>query len=231
MTILITAGPTIEDIDPVRFLSNRASGTLGFAIARAAAKSGHTVILIHGPVAPDVLKSAPKNATLVAVRSSAQMLDAVFEHVALADIVIMNAAVADFTVAKTSATKLKKSDSGLELKLKPTVDILKKLGQYKKKIGAPILIGFALETGEGKTPEARQKSALEFARTKLEAKNLDAIVLNSPSTIGAKDGDFVLIERGSSAPIELHGGKEMLAKKLVRWIDDFRVASVPPASF
>ncbi|MEI6233522.1 MAG: phosphopantothenoylcysteine decarboxylase [Planctomycetota bacterium] len=222
MTILITAGPTIEDIDPVRFISNRASGTLGFAIARAAAKAGHYVILIHGPVASDVLKTAPKNATLVAVRSAAQMLDAVFAHVAQTDVVIMNAAVADFTVAKTSATKLKKSSSTFELKLKPTVDILKKLGLYKKKNGAPILIGFALETGEGKTTELRRTSALDFARAKLASKNLDAIVLNSPQTIGAKDGDFVLIERGKSEPIDLHGDKEKLAQTLVRWIASAR---------
>jgi len=229
MTILITAGPTIEDIDPVRFISNRASGTLGFAIARAASKAGHAVTLIHGPVASDVLRTAPKNATCVAVRSAAQMLAAVFEHVGDADVVIMNAAVADFTVAKTSSTKLKKSDAGLELKLKPTVDILKKLGQYKKRNGAPMLIGFALETGAGRSPEARRRSALKFAMAKLESKNLDAIVLNSPQTIGAKDGDFMLIQRGAAEPIQLHGDKETLAKKLVRYIHESRIAGVPPA--
>ncbi len=216
MNILITAGPTIEDIDAVRFLSNRASGTLGFAIARAAEKARHAVTLIHGPVALDVWKSAPKNATVVAVRSACQMLDAVFAHVANADVVIMNAAVADFTVAKMSSTKLKKSD-GLELKLKPTVDILKKLGAYKSRHGTPILIGFALETGSGKTADLRRRSAFKSALEKLETKNLDAIVLNSPKTIGAADGDFLWIPR--EGPVEsMLVDKETLARKLIRMV-------------
>ena len=217
MNILITAGPTIEDIDPVRFISNRASGTLGFALARAAAKARHSVTLIHGPVALDVLRTAPKNSNCVAVRSAAQMHAAVFAHVANADAVIMNAAVADFTVAKLSATKLKKSDS-LELKLKPTVDILKKLGAFKKRNGTPILIGFALETGSGKTPDARSRSAFKSALVKLESKNLDVIVLNSPKTIGAKDGDFLWIPR-EGAPIPLQGDKHMLARKVIQFIE------------
>ena len=213
---LITAGPTIEDIDPVRFISNRASGKLGFALARAASKAGHSVTLIHGPVASDVLRTAPKKAVCAAVRSAAEMLAAVFAHVDEADVVIMNAAVADFTVVKASSAKLKKSD-GLELKLKSTVDILKKLGQYKKRRSELTLIGFALETGSGRTTKARAQSALNSALLKLESKNLDAIVLNSPQTIGASDGDFLLIERGGKTPLPLQGSKEMLAKKLIRF--------------
>ncbi len=214
---LITAGPTVEDIDPVRFVSNRASGKLGFALARAASKAGHGVTLIHGPVASDVLCTAPKNATCVAVRSAAEMLAAVFGHVKNAEVVIMNAAVADFTIAKMSPTKLKKSAASLKFKFKQTVDILKKLGQHKTRHPDLMLIGFALETGSGRTPKARAQSALKSALSKLESKNLDAIVLNSPQTIGTSDGDFLLIERSGKKPLQLHGSKEMLAKKLIRF--------------
>ena len=215
MNILITAGPTIEDIDPVRFLSNRASGMLGFALARAAAAK-HSVTLIHGPVSAEVLCTAPPRALCVAVRSAAQMNRAVFAHVQNADVVIMNAAVADFTVDKTSSTKLKKAD-GLNLKLKPTIDILKKLGAFKRNNGRPILIGFALETGTGKTRELRRRDAFKSALAKLESKNLDAIVLNSPKTIGASDGDFLWIPR-EGVPIPLQGDKEMLAKKVIQFV-------------
>ena len=218
---LITAGPTVEDIDPVRFISNRASGKLGFAIARAAAKAGHKVTLIHGPVASDVLRTAPKKATCVAVRSAAEMLAAVFAHINEVDVVIMNAAVADFAVVKASSAKLKKSD-GLELKLKATVDILKKLGEHKKRHPELMLIGFALETGSGRTAKARAQSALDSALLKLESKILDAIVLNSPRAIGAQDGDFVLFERGGKKPLPLHGSKEMLAKKLIQFATNLR---------
>ena len=219
---LITAGPTIEDIDPVRFISNRASGKLGFAIARAAAKAGHSVTLFHGPVASDVLRTAPQKATCVAVRSAADMLAAVFAHVKNADVVIMNAAVADFTIAKMSSTKLKKSAASLKFQFKHTVDILKKLGQHKKRHPDLMLIGFALETGSGRTPKARAQSALNSAMSKLESKNLDAIVLNSPRTIGAPDGDFVLFERGGMKPLPLFGSKEMLAKKLIQFATNAR---------
>src|ERR1043165_8548890 len=128
MHFLITAGPTVEDIDPVRFLSNRASRTLGFALAKAAIAAGHKATLVHGPVSPQLIRSAPKGATLVAVRSTASMREAVFDTVKRADAVIMSAAVSDFMPAHFSKTKLKKTDAGVVLKLKATPDILKQLG-------------------------------------------------------------------------------------------------------
>ena len=214
--ILITAGPTVEDLDPVRFISNRASGKLGFALARAALEAGCRVTLIHGPVADEVLKTVPKNKRLkcVAVRSAAQMLGAVRTHVNAVDAAIMNAAVSDFTVSKKSAVKLKKSAAGFMLKLKPTVDILAELGRIKRARGKRlVLIGFALETGAGASASQRRSSALRFARGKLKAKNLDAIVLNSPVSIGADSGDFKLIE-GANVRV-LAGGKTQFARQLI----------------
>ncbi len=221
---LITAGPTVEDLDPVRFISNRSSGRLGFALARAAARAGHRVTLIHGPVCGEVLRTAPKKGALAAVRSAEQMRAAVFQHVESADIVIMNAAVADFTPAKISAIKIKKGSGGLAIQLKPTVDILKALGKYKRKRKELVLIGFALETGSGRTPRARELKAMAAAIEKLETKNLDAIVLNSPATIGAAAGDFLLIEQkdGYRVAHRMHGNKAVLAKKLIRFATNLR---------
>jgi phosphopantothenoylcysteine decarboxylase/phosphopantothenate--cysteine ligase len=220
MNILITAGPTVEDIDPVRFISNRASGKLGFALARAAAKAGHRVTLIHGPVAETVLLGAPKKAARVAVRSAAQMLAAVLEHVGVADVVIMNAAVADFTPAKVSAIKLKKAGArSMTLKLKPTVDILARLGRMRRQYPNLVLIGFALETGEGRTSAAREASRRAFAHRKLVEKRLDCVVLNTPMTIGAADGAFEVYyagDRPEMPSLRFAVKKERFARELVK---------------
>jgi phosphopantothenoylcysteine decarboxylase/phosphopantothenate--cysteine ligase len=220
---LITAGPTVEDIDPVRFISNRSSGKLGFELARAACAAGCAVTLIHGPVCADVLKLAPRQAVRVSVRSAAEMLAAVMNHAPRADVVIMNAAVADYTPAQTSATKLKKKSDEFVLRLKPTVDILARLGEYKRTHPELVLIGFALETGSGKTAAARERSAMEAARGKLERKNLDAIVLNSPTAIGSESGDFQLLRRGTDEVVVLAGSKTALAKRLLALATSFRV--------
>jgi phosphopantothenoylcysteine decarboxylase/phosphopantothenate--cysteine ligase len=200
LTILITAGPTVEDIDPVRFISNRATGKLGVALARAALSKGHRVILIHGPISEMVLKTIPrsKQLSIVAVRSAADMLTAVMKNLAKADVVVMNAAVADFTPADVSGVKLKKASSGLVLRLKPTVDILKALGQKKSRGGKFALIGFALETGSGKTAAQRRVARVREAQRKLRDKNLDAIVLDTPHAMGAEASDFTVISRDES---------------------------------
>src|SRR5438105_3913784 len=123
---LITAGPTIEDIDPVRFISNRSSGKLGVAIATEAIRRGHSVYFIHGPISEGVLKSLPKTYRLgaVPVRSAAEMHESIGIFAHHAEVIIMNAAVADFTPEEFSAAKIKKSAGGFTLRLKPTVDIL-----------------------------------------------------------------------------------------------------------
>ncbi len=200
LTLLITAGPTVEDIDPVRFVSNRATGKLGVAVARAAAGRGHRAILIHGPIGDSVLKalSQAKGVTAIAVRSAADMHAAVMKNISEADAVVMSAAVADFTPADVSGVKLKKASSGLVLRLKPTIDILKALGQKKSGGGKFALIGFALETGSGKTAAQRKAARVSEATRKLRDKNLDAIVLDTPHAMGAEASDFTVISRDES---------------------------------
>ncbi|MCY3022486.1 MAG: phosphopantothenoylcysteine decarboxylase [Planctomycetota bacterium] len=132
-SFLITAGPTVEDIDPVRFISNRASGRLGVEIVRAALRRGHRVVFIHGPLSENVRRTIPSSRRLteVPVRSAEDMHRAVMRHAPAAGVVIMNAAVADYTPVRTAPAKIKKSRRELTLRLRPTVDILKKLGESR----------------------------------------------------------------------------------------------------
>jgi len=196
-TFLITAGPTVEDIDPVRFISNRATGRLGVEIARAAVRRGYRVILIHGPLPETVQRAIPASRRLAAVpvRSAADMHRAVMKHVAAANIVVMNAAVADYTPARTARVKIRKSSRGLTLRLRPTVDILRQLGELKQRRASLVLIGFALETGAGSTALRRRASRVAAARRKIEQKNLDAIVLDTPAAMGAARGSFAVLPR------------------------------------
>ncbi|MGD1044916.1 MAG: bifunctional phosphopantothenoylcysteine decarboxylase/phosphopantothenate--cysteine ligase CoaBC [Bacteroidota bacterium] len=162
--ILVTAGPTFEAIDPVRFIGNRSSGKMGFALANAAAQRGANVTLIAGPV----VRETPRNVKRVDVESAQEMLTAVLANTKNTDAVIMSAAVADFTPAHPAMHKIKKqlNSEALELTLKATPDVLATLGKQKQKM---VLVGFALET----------KDALAGAKIKLRKKNLDLIVLNS----------------------------------------------------
>ncbi len=171
--VLVTAGPTYEKIDPVRFIGNFSSGTMGFALAAEAARKGAEVTLITGPVALSLPHPAIRR---IDVESAAGMYEACMREAGDADLIIMAAAVADYTLDQPSPSKLKKSPSGLTLKLQPTRDILRELGIRKP--ARQVLVGFALETGDG----------LESAREKLKSKNLDFIVLNSLSDPGAGFG-------------------------------------------
>ena len=170
MRFLITAGGTREYIDPVRFISNASSGRMGYALAAAALKAGHEVTLIS---APTVLKP-PAGAKLVAVESAAEMFAAVKEHFAPCDCLIMAAAVADFTPARPSKTKIKK-DGGPRptLRLKPTPDILHWAGRHKS--ASQVVVGFALE----------DRHLRDNAARKMRDKRLDMIVANTPAAINA----------------------------------------------
>ncbi|HUT47037.1 MAG TPA: phosphopantothenoylcysteine decarboxylase [Sedimentisphaerales bacterium] len=170
MRILITAGGTREYIDPVRFISNASSGKMGFALARAALKAGHKVTLITTPTA----QKPPGAAKLVNVETAAQMFDAVKKHFSRCDCLIMAAAVADYTPARPAKTKIRKTGKPMTIKLKPTTDILKWAGKYKKK--DQIVVGFALE----------DNNARARAEKKLNEKNLDMIVANTSAAIGAE---------------------------------------------
>lgn len=162
-TILITAGPTYEDLDPVRFIGNRSSGKMGFAIAQAAAELGAKVVLISGPVN----LPTPPSVTRIDVRSALQMFEAVKQNYAQADIMIGAAAVADFRLAEPSTHKIKKQadQEGLELKLVKNPDIIAWVAQQADK---PYVVGFAAET----------QQVLAYAKAKLQRKALDMICAN-----------------------------------------------------
>lgn len=168
-TVLITAGPTYEPIDPVRFIGNRSSGKMGFALAETLAEMGAKVILISGPVS---LQTKHKNIARVDVETAAQMYDACHQYFPKSNIAILAAAVADYTVLDPASQKIKKKENTLSLELVKTKDILKSLGEIKED---KILVGFALETN----------NELAHAQEKLIKKNLDFIVLNSLQDKGA----------------------------------------------
>lgn len=204
--ILVSAGPTIEAIDPVRFISNHSSGKMGYAIAETCAAQGAEVTLISGPVH----LSCPAGVHRISVNSAAEMHQACMEAMPQADIIFMAAAVADFTPAHPVTEKIKKKEAADSLTLKPTQDILLAMGQKKNK--NQTLVGFALETEEG-TAQALEK---------LHRKNCDYLVLNSLQNPGAGfSGDtnqvsiFAKDERKKELPL---ASKSEIANRIVEWI-------------
>ena len=173
MNALVTAGPTYEAIDPVRFIGNHSSGKMGFALAEELAASGAKVTLISGPTS---LKPENPGIDLIPIVSAEDMLKACTKHFPNNDILIMSAAVADFTPAVVAENKIKKNGADLAIELTPTVDILKAIAALKTK--KQIVVGFALET----------ENELAHAQGKLEKKSLDLIVLNSLNDKGAGFG-------------------------------------------
>jgi phosphopantothenoylcysteine decarboxylase/phosphopantothenate--cysteine ligase len=167
-TILVTAGPTCEDIDPVRFLTNRSSGKMGYAIAQAGARRGGSVILISGPTKLD----PPQGAQFVPVRNTEEMHRAVLAHFPNATALVMAAAVADYRPVAPQNKKLKRGSGRLNLELEPTVDILADVARGK---GDRAIIGFAAET----------ENVAAHARAKLESKQADLIVANDVTADGA----------------------------------------------
>jgi phosphopantothenoylcysteine decarboxylase/phosphopantothenate--cysteine ligase len=168
--VLVTAGPTRESMDPVRYISNPSSGKMGFAIARAARHRGAQVILVAGPT---VLED-PRGVEIVRVSSAAQMAEAVLSRLDGIDIVIKAAAVSDYRPRETMAHKMKKGDSEITLAMERTQDILKEIGRRQSK---PFLVGFAAET----------RDLQENAQQKLASKNLDMIAAN---IVGNDDSGF-----------------------------------------
>ncbi|MGN0508851.1 MAG: bifunctional phosphopantothenoylcysteine decarboxylase/phosphopantothenate--cysteine ligase CoaBC [Ruminococcus sp.] len=171
-TVLVTAGPTREAIDPVRFISNHSTGKMGYAIARCASLRGARVILVSGPVSLE----PPLFAELVPVVSAEDMHNAVMKYKDEADIIIKSAAVADYTPVAASSEKIKKQDGDMRIELRRTKDILKELGQSRRE--NQFICGFAMET----------ENLIENAVKKLESKNVDMIVANSLKTEGAGFG-------------------------------------------
>ncbi len=170
VSVLISAGPTREYLDPVRYLTNRSSGKMGYALAEAAQRAGASVTLVSGPVALAV----PANVGCVTVETAAQMFDAVLAQAKNADIFIATAAVADYSPTLTEPAKIKKDAGQISLLLNKTKDIVAAVSQLEK---APFTVGFAAETNDLET----------YARTKLKGKRLDMVAAN---WVGRKDGGF-----------------------------------------
>lgn len=209
--LLVTAGPTCEDIDPVRFISNRSSGRMGYAVAEEALKRGARLTLISGPteLAP------PAGARLVRVRSAEEMLRAVLENLDNATVVVMAAAVADFRPAVARASKIKKSEGPPEIKLEPTPDILGELARPERR-GARILVGFAAETEE----------LVENARRKLREKNLDVIVANDIREGFGSDTNLVtILDRYGREERLPRLSKKEVARRLLDVVEEIRSRS------
>jgi phosphopantothenoylcysteine decarboxylase/phosphopantothenate--cysteine ligase len=201
-SVLVTAGRTQEPIDPVRYISNRSSGKMGYALAAAAQKRGARVTLISGPSA----LAAPPQIDLVKVETAKQMHSAVKSHFPKADALIMAAAVADFVPGTASTEKVKKGQGEFSLKLKPSVDVLREMGKRK---GKKILVGFSVET----------RDEIEHSKKKLREKNLDLIVVNNPNLPGAGfevDTNVVSLidKRGKVTKLPLLSKREVAEKVL-----------------
>jgi phosphopantothenoylcysteine decarboxylase/phosphopantothenate--cysteine ligase len=198
--VVVTAGPTAEDIDPVRFISNRSSGKMGFALAERAAAHGARVTLIAGPVSLDT----PAGVTRIDVRSALAMRGALWQAVkpdlSGADALIMTAAVADYRPAETHASKLKRGVDGIGLELVPNDDLLAEIGAARK-ARHPILVGFALET-------ETDERLIQAARGKLAKKRVDLVVANHPDSSIGKDqitGNLVSVRDAEPfGPISKH---------------------------
>jgi phosphopantothenoylcysteine decarboxylase/phosphopantothenate--cysteine ligase len=214
--VVVTAGPTYEDIDPVRYIGNRSSGRMGYAVAAEAARRGARVVLISGPTS----LPAPAGVEVVAVRSAAEMHRAVQSASTSADIVVMAAAVADYTPADGRVRdKIEKADAPLEMTFVRTVDILAELGQSRADGGRPILVGFAAESGD---PVAR-------GRDKLRRKSADLIVANDISRTDAGfDSDMnaaTIIGHESEEHFPL-GPKPVLAGRILDRAEQLLVSRV-----
>jgi len=210
-TVLITAGPTQEPLDPVRFISNRSSGKMGYALAEAAARRGARVILVSGPVAlPE-----PYGVRVVHVRTAIEMHDAVMEHLDAAGIIVKAAAVADYHLALVPRNKIKKTAMRMSLDLDPTPDILAELGRKK---GDRLLIGFAAET----------ENLIESARLKLESKNCDMVVANlvnqEATGFESDDNEVVLVlSTGETIPLS-RAPKRAIAERIFDQVLKLRLA-------
>jgi len=187
--VLVTAGPTKEKIDPVRFITNHSTGKMGYAIAEEAAKMGAEVTLISG----EVPLAAPKNVNVVKVRSAQDMFEAVMNEYENQDIIVKSASVADYRPKLVHDQKMKKKDGDLSIELERTIDILKTLGERKT---SQVLVGFAAET----------EKVEEYAKQKLEKKNADMIVANNVAVEGAgfgSDTNIVTMYKRDGNKVEL----------------------------
>jgi phosphopantothenoylcysteine decarboxylase/phosphopantothenate--cysteine ligase len=202
MRILITAGPTREYLDEVRYLSNASSGRMGYAIAEAALAAGHEVVLVSGPVS----LAPPAGCEFVSVQSTQEMLDACLDKFPSCNGVIAVAAVCDYRPKERVTGKITKTGQPLVLDLVETVDVLAELCRLKANRWC---IGFALEA----------QNARENALRKLRDKSCNAIVLNGPESIGSETNSVEVIDASGETAATWSGPKTDIAKRLIHWIE------------
>lgn len=201
MRILITAGPTREYIDDVRYISNASSGRMGYALAEAALSEGHDVVLVSGPV--DL--APPKNCEFHAVETTAEMCAASEQVFEQCDGVIAAAAVCDYQPKERIEGKMSKTGGPISIEMIETDDVLAQLGAKKN---GRWVVGFALES----------QNARENALQKLRAKNCDWIVLNNPAAIGSLLNDVELLDHSGSAVAHWNGTKQEISVQLMQWL-------------
>ncbi len=208
---LVTAGPTQEALDPIRYISNRSSGKMGYAIADAAARRGAAVVLISGPVS----LTPPPNVEVVSVRTAQEMRKAVMKHLEEASIIVKSAAVADYYVATVPQQKLKKTAARLSLELDPTPDILAEVGEKK---GDRLLVGFAAET----------ENLMEEGRRKMLSKHCDMLVANLVNREGlgfeADNNEVEIITHGGKTAHGGPAGKRQIAEQILDQIALLRLS-------
>jgi phosphopantothenoylcysteine decarboxylase/phosphopantothenate--cysteine ligase len=201
---LITAGPTREPIDPVRYISNRSSGKMGYAIAEAAIEAGHEVVLISGPVDVD----RPRGVAVIPISTSDEMFDAVRRHTSRCDILVMCAAVADYKSAKVAKNKIKKRGENISLELVPTRDILASLPKDRQYL----VVGFAAET----------ENVENNAQKKLREKNCDIVVAND-ARIGMEsdENEVTILFRDDEMKRISRDSKRIISRDLVKVFENY----------
>ncbi len=202
MRILITAGPTREYLDDVRYLSNASSGRMGYALAESALECGHEVVLISGPV--DI--KPPKGCEFHSVETTSQMKSVCHECFGKCDGVIAAAAVCDYKPVSRVQGKLAKTGGPVSFDMIETDDVLAELGQTKNNHW---IVGFALEA----------ENARENALQKLRAKNCDWIILNNPSAIGSETNQVEILDHSGKVNASYSGSKTDVALKIIQWIE------------
>ena len=209
MRFLITAGPTREPIDPIRYLSNRSSGKMGYAIAEAALQAGHDVTLISGPVNLD----PPHGGRFISISTGDEMFDAIIRHLGDCDVLVMCAAVADYKPKNISPGKIKKRDTNFSLELIPTRDILGSLSKQDRQF---LVVGFAAETNDVE----------ENAQKKLRDKNCDIIVANDVSRANSgmesDENEVTILFRNGEKEKISRAPKQIIARKLVKIVANMR---------
>ena len=210
-TLLLTAGPTQEALDPVRYITNRSSGKMGYALAAAAARRGARVILVSGPTH----LPPPPEVELIRIRTAVEMREAVMSHLEPATIVIKSAAVADYHVKEVPQQKTKKTAARWTIDLDPTPDILAEVGRNK---GSRLLVGFAAET----------QNLVAEGRRKLETKNCDMVVANLVSQEGtgfeSDENEVVLVMRAGGNVALPRNSKSVIAEQILDHVLKLRLA-------